>query len=76
MQSFMQDKENFSFWLKNALLGYFNPEFEKTIVILEARTLEFFKCKVSYKIKGFRFNTKNALFWYFWAEILKNYCHI
>ena len=33
-------------------------------------------CKIWQKTKMPKFGTKNALFGYFWARILKNYCHI
>ena len=62
---------------KMPCLGIFGLELWKTIVIFEIRILKFvyfqnFPQKT--KMPGFR--TKNALFGYFWAGILKNYCHI
>ena len=45
--------------------------------MFEIRTLKFVKLhNFSKKTKLPKFETKNVLFGYFWARILKNYCHI
>ena len=54
-------------------LGIFGLEFENNIIIFKVSTLEFVKLR---KMKTSKFGTKNALFGYFEARILKNYCHI
>ena len=52
--------------------------FKKNIVRLEISTFKFvFLQSFSKKIKMPKFGTKNAVFGYFWARILKiYYCHI
>ena len=51
-------------------LGIFELEFGNNIVIFEIIA------KFRKIIKIPKLGTKNALFGYFWAGILKNYCHI
>ena len=57
-------------------LGILGLEFSNTIVIFEIRTLEFLIAKFREKMKIPKFGTKNALFGYFWARIIKDYRHI
>ena len=56
-------------------LGIFVLEFEKDIVILELPPIGLI-AKFCKKTKMPKFGSKNALFGYFWARILKRYCHI
>ena len=73
------------FRTKNALFGYFWPK----IPYLDIFGLEFFLLpylksaplnlsngKYREIMKISKFGTKRALFGYFWARILKSYCHI
>ena len=61
---------------KRPYLGLSGLEFKKTIAILEISTLKFVQLQNFAKItKISKFGTKNALFGYFWARILTNYCH-
>ena len=58
-------------------LCIFELEFENNIVIFEICTLEFVKMQsFAKKTKMPKFGTKNTLFGYFLARILKSYCHI
>ena len=60
-------------------LGIFGVEFQKTVVIYKIRTLEFVKLYNSsncQKRKLSRIGSKNALFGYISARVLKSYCHI
>ena len=55
----------------------FKPEHLKTIVIFEIGSLKFaYHQNFMKKQNCLNLDPKNALFWYFWARILKNYCHI
>ena len=52
-------------------------EFEKAIAIFEISTLKFVSMQnFAEKPKIPKFGGRNALFGYFWARILENYCHI
>ena len=52
-------------------------EFENNTVIFEINTLAFVYCQnFVKKWKCINFGTKTALYWYFGAGILKQYCHI
>ena len=65
------------FRTKMPYLGLFEREFSQTIVIFEINTLKFVNLQnFPKKNKSLKFGTKNGLFWYFWARILKNLCHI
>ena len=66
------------FWPKMPYLDFCGQEFQKNIVRLEISTFKFvFLQSFSKKIKMPKFGTKNAVFGYFWARILKiYYCHI
>ena len=57
-------------------LGIFKLEFEKALVILHTSTLQFFKIQIFVQHKKFSSLEQTALFGYFWAVILKNFCHI
>ena len=57
-------------------LGIFGLEFENNIVMFEIIISTLSNCKISRKMKMPKFGTKNVLFGYFEARILKNYCHI
>ena len=69
MQNFAKKQKYLNLGQKLADLYIFGPKFENNIVIFEISTLEFVK------LQNFPQN-KNALFGYFWARILENYCHI
>ena len=61
---------------KRPYLGLSGLEFKKTIAIIEISTLKFVQLQNFAKnTKISKFGTKNALFEYFWARILTNYCH-
>ena len=58
-------------------LGIFGLEFKKTIAIFEIRLLKFVYLQhFAKKTKMPKFATRSALFGYFWAWLLKKYCHI
>ena len=57
-------------------MANFRLELEKTIVMLDFTTFNLLKCNISCKKNFFKFRTKFILFWYFWARIWKQYCHI
>ena len=58
-------------------LGSFGLKFKNNIVEFEISSLEFvYFGKFREKMKMPKFGTKNALFGYFGARVLKNYCHI
>ena len=54
----------------------FGLEFEKNVVIFEISTWICLTAKYHEIMKMPIFGTKSALFGYFWARMLKNYCHI
>ena len=57
-------------------LGIFELEFESNIVsTLIEHSQICLTAKFREKMETPKFTTKNALFRYFWAIILKNYCH-
>ena len=61
-------------------LDVLGSNFEKLMSYLKSAPSNLSHCKfdakVRKKIKLPKFGTKNALFGYFWARILKSYCHI
>ena len=58
-------------------LSIFGLEFENNILIFEISPLEFaYLQNFVKKNKLSKFETKKALFGYFWAIILKNCCYI
>ena len=65
----MQSKRNFIFRSKNASFGYFKLEFEKTIVIVDAATLEFFKMESSVQNTRVSLGQKNALICFFFCAV-------
>ena len=56
----------YQFWTKESLSCHISNQ--NPWICLIAKYCEIMKMPT--------FGTKNALFWYFWARILKNYCHI
>ena len=66
--------------------GIFELQFKKSIVIFEISTLKFVYLQSFLKKQKclnwdqeclfYVLLTKKALFGYFWARLLKNYCHI
>ena len=73
----MQSKRNFIFGSKNASFGYFKLEFEKTIVIVVAATLEFVKMESFVQNTRASLGQKIALICFFYAVAnFKKYCHI
>ena len=63
----MQSKRNFIYGSKNASFGYFKLEFEKTIVIVDATTLEFVKMESSVQNTRVSLGQKNAFICFFRA---------
>ena len=63
----MQSKRNFIFRSKNASFGYFKLEFEKTIVIVVAATLEFVKMESFVQNARVSLGQKIALICFFCA---------
>ena len=66
------------FGTKNAWFGYFGGWNLKIMsYMIEINILEFvYLQNFVKKWKYLNLGLKNALFWYFWARILKSYCHI
>ena len=75
------------FGTRNALFGYFWPKMpyldifgleskKKRLSYSKSAPLNLSNCKILWKMKMPKFETKSALFGYFWARILKNYRHI
>ena len=76
LQNFVKKSKCVNFEPKMTYLSSFGLEFWNTIAKFEICTLEFVKLQNFVKKKKMRkFGTKNALFGYFGAGILKNYCH-
>ena len=76
MQSFVQNKKAPNLELKMLYFGIFKLEFEIALVVLHASTLLFSKIQIFVQHKKFSSLGQTALFAYFWAVILKNFCHI
>ena len=55
---------------------FYGWNFKKLLSDLKLAPSNLSDCKVSPKAKMSKYGTKNALFGYFWARILKYYCHI
>ena len=55
--------------------GIFELKFETLFSYLKSAPSNLSTCRILLK-KPPKFVTKNALFWYFWAKILKSYFHI
>ena len=75
---FLAEQKTLNFRPKVPYLGVFRMQFWKTIFIFEIRAFEFIKNKFvqNKKIKSNFGWTKDTLFCYFWALILKKYYHI
>ena len=90
MAKFFENTKMLKFEPKAPDLGIFGVEFLKALVIFEKAFLNFSNSKISRKTQNQmclnekfckktklpKFETKNALFDYLWAIILRNYCHI
>ena len=61
---------------KMPYLGILLRKCEKLLLYLKSASSNLPKCKRLFKTKKSKFGTKNALFKYFWARIIKNYCYI
>ena len=73
MQNFTKKQKCLNLGPKMPDLCIFGLEFKSNIVIFETSTLEFVKLQnFAEKTKTPKFMSKNALFGYFWARILKN----
>ena len=57
-------------------LGFSGKNFKKLLSNLKSALSNLSTCKISRKKQMSKFGPKNALLWYFWARIWKNYCHI
>ena len=70
-------KKSLNLGSKICNLGIFGLESEKNILsYLKSAPSNLSKCKILWKTKMPKFGTKNALFGYFYARVLENYCHI
>ena len=54
-------------------LDIFGHEFERAFVIFEVSTLKLVKMQSFMLKKEYKFETKIAFLWYFWARLWKNY---
>ena len=72
---FRAKQKDFKFGSKIGLFGYFKLEFEKTIVVFDASTLDFVKMQSSAQNKKCSSLRSKSLYLGFDC-ILKNYCHI
>ena len=61
---------------KCLILLFWDWNFKKLLPYLKSAPSNLSNCKIVRKNKNAKFGTKNALFGYFWAIILKTYCHI
>ena len=61
---------------KCSILVFSGKNSKKPLSYLKSTPSNLSDCKVWCKIKILKFETKNALFWYFWAGIWKTCCHI
>ena len=57
-------------------LGIFGLDFKKLLSCLISAPSNLSNCKILQKNKNPEIWDQNTLFGYFWAIILKNYCHI
>ena len=69
-------KKCLNFESKMPYLGFSGKNFKKLLSNLKSALSNLSTCKISRKKQMSKFGTKNALLWYFWARIWKNYCHI
>ena len=65
------------FWLKIPYLGFFGKKVKKKLLSYsKSASLNLSICIFHEKTKILKFGTKHALFGYFSARLLKNFCHI